>query len=49
MLVFVTANNRDHDAHGDEFQKLMNIINGRAGTHITIYHSFNEEVDYYRY
>eukprot|EP00026_Physarum_polycephalum_P009509 Phypoly_transcript_09634.p1 GENE.Phypoly_transcript_09634~~Phypoly_transcript_09634.p1 ORF type:complete len:409 (+),score=78.04 Phypoly_transcript_09634:128-1354(+) len=46
--LFVTADNRDHDAHGEQFQKLMKDINARAGTRITIYHNFTDEVDFYR-
>nr|XP_002125958.1 sprT-like domain-containing protein Spartan [Ciona intestinalis] len=43
--LFVTANNRDRDGHGPEFCKHMNRINAEAGTKITIYHSFHDEVN----
>ncbi|CAG8668726.1 9211_t:CDS:2 [Acaulospora morrowiae] len=46
--LFVTKNNRDHDAHGQEFHKHMNRINKAAGTNITVYHNFHDEVNYYR-
>ncbi|CAG8784011.1 5159_t:CDS:2, partial [Acaulospora colombiana] len=46
--LFVTKNNRDHDAHGPEFLKHMKRINNEAGTNITVYHNFHEEVDHYR-
>ncbi|KAF8793281.1 DNA-dependent metalloprotease SPRTN-like [Argiope bruennichi] len=46
--LFVTANNKDHDAHGPEFLKHMYRINKEAGTRISVYHSFHDEVDSYR-
>uniref|UniRef100_A0A915JDE3 Protein with SprT-like domain at the N terminus n=1 Tax=Romanomermis culicivorax TaxID=13658 RepID=A0A915JDE3_ROMCU len=42
--LFVTANNRDHDGHGPQFQYHMNRINSIAKTNITIYHTFHAEV-----
>ncbi|KAJ1153927.1 hypothetical protein NDU88_006685 [Pleurodeles waltl] len=47
-LLFVTHNNRDHDAHGDEFCKHMRRINGITGAKISVYHNFHDEVDEYR-
>lgn len=47
-LLFVTHNNRDHNAHGDEFCKHMRRINGITGAKISVYHNFNDEVDEYR-
>ncbi|XP_061756933.1 DNA-dependent metalloprotease SPRTN [Nerophis ophidion] len=47
-LLFVTHNNRDRDGHGPEFCKHMKRINMDSGTNITVYHSFNDEVDVYR-
>ncbi|KAI9318747.1 SprT-like family-domain-containing protein [Dichotomocladium elegans] len=38
----------DHDGHGPEFLKEAARINRRAGTNITIYHNFHDEVDHYR-
>lgn len=46
--LFVTANNRDRDGHGPEFHKHMYRINGVAGTNITVFHTFHDEVDQYR-
>nr|CAD7452844.1 unnamed protein product [Timema tahoe] len=45
--LFVTHNNRDRDGHGPEFHKLMNRINQEAGTKITVYHTFHDEVALY--
>jgi predicted SprT family Zn-dependent metalloprotease len=47
-FLFVTAQTQDHDAHGPMFQAYMTRINALAGTNITMYHSFTDEVDYYR-
>ncbi|CAG9858169.1 unnamed protein product [Phyllotreta striolata] len=47
-FLFVTQNNRDWDGHGEEFQRHMYRINMEAGTNITIYHNFYDEVMYYR-
>uniref|UniRef100_A0AAR5QI39 Protein with SprT-like domain at the N terminus n=2 Tax=Dendroctonus ponderosae TaxID=77166 RepID=A0AAR5QI39_DENPD len=46
--LFVTHNNRDKDGHGPEFQKHMYRINAEAGTNITIYHDFYDEVRQYK-
>ncbi|KAK7071862.1 hypothetical protein SK128_003244 [Halocaridina rubra] len=46
--LFVTANNRDRDGHGPEFHKHMYRINNVAGTKISVYHTFHDEVDAYR-
>ncbi|VDM48149.1 unnamed protein product [Toxocara canis] len=46
--LFVTVRNRDRDGHGAEFQLHMNRINARAGTRITVYHSFHAEVAKYQ-
>lgn len=48
--LFLT-NNKDHinrDGHGPEFCKHMYRINVAAGTKISIYHDFSEEVDVYK-
>ncbi|CAH1262530.1 SPRTN [Branchiostoma lanceolatum] len=47
-LLFVTHNNKDHDAHGPEFLKHMKRINTETGTNISVYHNFHDEVDVYR-
>lgn len=47
-FLFVTHNNRDHDAHGPEFHKHMNRINEKSGAKITVYHNFHDEVASYR-
>ncbi|CAL7948264.1 unnamed protein product [Xylocopa violacea] len=46
--LFLTNNNRDRDGHGPEFCKHMDRINKAAGTKITIYHSFHDEVKLYQ-
>ncbi|KAI4470043.1 hypothetical protein MML48_1g18655 [Holotrichia oblita] len=46
--LFVTHNNRDRDGHGPEFHKHMFRINKEAGTNITVYHSFHDEVRLYQ-
>ncbi|RHZ51268.1 hypothetical protein Glove_481g94 [Diversispora epigaea] len=46
--LFVTKNNKNHDAHGPEFLEQMKRINEAAGTNITVYHNFHEEVNHYR-
>ncbi|XP_022195943.2 DNA-dependent metalloprotease SPRTN isoform X2 [Nilaparvata lugens] len=46
--LFVTHNNRDRTGHGPEFHKHMYRINNEAGTNITVYHSFHDEVKLYK-
>ncbi|KAL0266826.1 UNVERIFIED_CONTAM: hypothetical protein PYX00_009265 [Menopon gallinae] len=46
--LFVTRNYKDRDDHGPEFHKHMYRINKEAGTNITVYHDFNDEVAYYQ-
>ncbi|VDO12408.1 unnamed protein product [Rodentolepis nana] len=46
--LFVTRNFRDRSDHGPKFQYHMKRINSCAGTNITIFHSFHDEVDNYR-
>ncbi|KAG0379810.1 hypothetical protein BGX24_011583 [Mortierella sp. AD032] len=46
--LFVTQAIQDHDGHGTDFQHHMNRINKAAGTTITIYHTFHDEVRYYK-
>jgi hypothetical protein len=46
--LFVTRNNKDRDGHGPEFCKWMNEINQKAGTNITVFHTFRDEVNHYR-
>lgn len=46
--LFVTKAIQDHDGHGADFQYHMNRINQAAGTSITIYHTFHDEVRYYQ-
>jgi len=41
-------NHRDRDGHGSEFCKHMYRINVSAGTQISIYHNFHEEVKLYK-
>eukprot|EP00906_Rhabdomonas_costata_P006713 RCo009749 len=56
-VLFVAVKNRDHGDHGPLFQKWMHEINvstlpdfqrPKSGYHITIYHNFHAEVDFYR-
>lgn len=47
-FLFVTKNNTDRDGHGPTFQHHMNRINKEAGTNITIYHTFHDEVNHHR-
>ena len=46
--LFLTNNNRDRDGHGPEFCKHMDRINKEAGTEISVYHSFHDEVKLYQ-
>jgi len=46
--LFFNNHIRDHDAHGPQFLKHMERINISIGTHISVYHDFNEEVNFYR-
>lgn len=46
--LFLTKRIRDHDGHGADFQFHMQRINQLAGSRITVYHNFHDEVDYYR-
>lgn len=46
--LFVTHNNKDHNAHGPEFLKHMHRINKQTGARISVYHSFHDEVDLHR-
>uniref|UniRef100_A0A1B6DH22 Protein with SprT-like domain at the N terminus n=1 Tax=Clastoptera arizonana TaxID=38151 RepID=A0A1B6DH22_9HEMI len=46
--LFVSNNDRDRDGHGPIFQSHMHRINREAGTKITIYHSFHDEVELYK-
>ncbi|XP_043280865.1 DNA-dependent metalloprotease dvc-1 [Venturia canescens] len=46
--LFLTNNNRDRDGHGPEFLKIMDRINKEAGTQISVYHSFHDEVKLYQ-
>eukprot|EP01095_Lingulamoeba_sp_RSL-Kostka_P000446 TRINITY_DN1071_c4_g1_i1.p1 TRINITY_DN1071_c4_g1~~TRINITY_DN1071_c4_g1_i1.p1 ORF type:complete len:377 (-),score=74.85 TRINITY_DN1071_c4_g1_i1:10-1086(-) len=47
-FLFVTYNSRDRDAHGPNFQFHQNRINTILQSNITIYHSFIDEVNFYR-
>ncbi|KAF9361188.1 hypothetical protein BGX26_005282 [Mortierella sp. AD094] len=46
--LFVTQAIQDHDGHGADFQHHMNRINEAAGTSISIYHTFHDEVQHYQ-
>ncbi|CRG95094.1 conserved Plasmodium protein, unknown function [Plasmodium gallinaceum] len=47
-FLFLTRKNSIHDGHGPEFKKHMYRINKATGLSITIYHSFHDEVNFYR-
>jgi hypothetical protein len=42
--LFVTDGNDDHDGHGPHFHEHMFRINKDAGTNISVYHNFHDEV-----
>eukprot|EP00727_Mastigamoeba_balamuthi_P012797 m51a1_g814 putative zinc finger rad18 domain-containing protein c1orf124 homolog (261) ;mRNA; r:685964-686895 len=46
--LFITGNRRDHDDHGPEFLRWMELANRRLGSSVTVYHTFHDEVDHYR-
>jgi hypothetical protein len=46
--LFVTKADRDRDGHGPDFQYHMKRINSVAGSSISVYHSFHEEVEAHR-
>ncbi|XP_012059939.1 PREDICTED: sprT-like domain-containing protein Spartan [Atta cephalotes] len=46
--LFLTNNDQDRDGHGPNFCKHMHRINKEAGTNITIYHNFHDEVKLYK-
>lgn len=48
--LFITNYKACHDrnGHGDEFCTIMNNINMITGLNISVYHSFHDEVDYFR-
>ncbi|CAO3638940.1 unnamed protein product [Cunninghamella echinulata] len=47
-LLFVTKRFDNHESHGPEFLREADRINRRAGTNITVYHNFNDEVNHYK-
>ncbi|CAH1403511.1 unnamed protein product [Nezara viridula] len=46
--LFLTANKQDREEHGPLFHEHMHRINKAAGTKITVYHSFHDEVAHYK-
>ena len=46
--LFVTDGNDDHDGHGPAFHEHMFRINKEAGTNISVYHNFHDEVALYK-
>mgnify|MGYP003876406329 CR=1 FL=1 len=44
-FLFVTQGNTDRDGHGPMFRHHMKRINQAAGSSITVYHSFHDEVE----
>ncbi|KAG9287951.1 hypothetical protein G9A89_017546 [Geosiphon pyriformis] len=47
-LNFLEYTITDRNGHGEKFLVHMQRINAAAGTSITVYHDFNDEVNYYR-
>ncbi|PFH38331.1 SprT domain-containing protein [Besnoitia besnoiti] len=47
-FLFVTKRDREHDAHGPDFLAHMHRLNALTGLNITVFHTFHDEVDYYR-
>ncbi|XP_068154760.1 uncharacterized protein mh [Drosophila tropicalis] len=45
---FVLNIREGNGGHGPNFKRIMNTINKVAGTNITVYHTFHDEVDAYR-
>jgi len=45
---FLVTGERSRDGHGPSFLRKAKEINDSAGTNITVYHSFNDEVEKYR-
>uniref|UniRef100_A0A182QW02 Protein with SprT-like domain at the N terminus n=1 Tax=Anopheles farauti TaxID=69004 RepID=A0A182QW02_9DIPT len=45
---FVLGIREGNGGHGPTFKKIMNGINKIAGTNITVYHNFHDEVDLYK-
>ncbi|KAH8287468.1 hypothetical protein KR054_007888, partial [Drosophila jambulina] len=45
---FILNVREGNGGHGPNFKQKMNMINKVAGTNITVYHSFHDEVDAYR-
>lgn len=48
LFLYDPGSSRDHSGHGPKFIEWMNNINHLAGTKITIYHNFHDEVNYYK-
>ncbi|KAG0223539.1 hypothetical protein BGW42_005817 [Actinomortierella wolfii] len=46
--LFVTKAIQDHNGHGKDFLSHAKRINDAAGTNITVYHTFHDEVSYYQ-
>lgn len=46
--LFVLCVREPNGGHGPNFHRIMNNINKVAGTNITVYHTFNDEVEHYR-
>lgn len=46
--LFIVDQNRERDSHGPKFKGIMKTINDAAGTGITVFHTFHDEVDYHR-
>lgn len=47
-FLFVTDRNSEREEHGPKFHSHMYRINKEAGTNITVYHTFHDEVRHYK-
>ena len=47
-VLFLDEGCRDRDAHGPAFMAYARRLNQEAGTQVTVFHSFHDEVDEYR-
>lgn len=47
-FLFIRGIREPNGGHGPNFHKIMNDINKVAGTQITVYHTFHDEVDVYK-
>jgi len=46
--LFVVDGNRERESHGTKFKQFMKDINSKAGTNISVYHTFHDEVNHFK-